>query len=72
MTKLKILTKPESTELLEPARGSSFFCRAFKALLGSKANFKPKLGSGLAKKKKVESELGWGSAQNLCFWLGTL
>ena len=36
------------TKLLEPSWGLSFSCQAFKARLGLKANWKPKLGSGLA------------------------
>ena len=41
----------ESTELLEAAQGSSFFCQAFKARLGSKENFKYDPGWGLAQKE---------------------
>ena len=53
----------ESTELLEPARGSSFSCWAFKAWLGLKANWKTQAGLGLGLTWNLESELGWGSAQ---------
>ena len=55
----------ESTELLKPARGSSFLCRAFKTWLSSKSNNKSELGSGLAlawlgKKDRIGARLGLG------------